>query len=1143
MKRRIQISWLHLVGLAVAVLAGLVLTLAVTSAIALSASPHSPSNGVGHIEGWVRAPDGTTPVDAGWVHMHGEEGQPERGTPVGAGGYFTITDLLPGPYTIIAHPTEDSPFAPSVPTLVEILSGQWASQTLRLTEVRISGWVRDSDSGAPIAGAAVVAHNIPWTVERWATTNVTGEFKIGGVADGVTHTLALIAPPGSEYVPVGPPYEVVPPAIGITLEMHIPPTNVVGFVRDPGGAPVPGAGVAIFRDDFWLETQADGLGHFLFRGLPSGVFWINAAPPWGPAGEGLAAGTPFTISVNPPPLVDVGVITLPHAYKTLAGQVILKGTAIGVPNGVVRAHRLDEPGYADGPTGPDGRFRLSLPGGEWHVDVQPSPPPVTWVFPGPPAWVVFTQSLTTPETRTVTLEVLPTNALVRGRVVCPDGLPCNGNPPYEGGILPGDILVELRNDALRNSARLGPDYRFEIPIPDGWYELAVHLNHPALQSPPPFPVYVGPNQTLVLPGDIPLLHKNAHIAGRVVHDESGQGIPGVPVFAWQPQGFAWGQAGTDASGFYTIPVIGGEWLVEPRPGPERPYVFREHPRVVRVTPGGTMAGVDFGLTYAGARIEGMAVDAHTTDPLWGLDGWAWARLLPSNELFSDAPLRDGGFRLKVQGGTQYKVGLDLPPHAPYVSGSTGPVPVAPAASVFINVPLEHKNAGIEGHLVVAGTTNPAVGAHAEVFGEDGQGHRVAANVNPGSAGYSLGLISGTWHLRAWVDPPSGYVAVPTTTLVTVQASQVISPVNFEVWPISSDISGQVLEPNGVTPVPGAFVFAEGDSPFVGHFEAHILSDPTGHFELRVPAGDYVVRAGLPGDRLEALGWLNPPPLDIPPVSPTSPAAGLQLRFRRLDGEIHGTLAFASGLAVTPTHSAYLWGWSDTGQWAETQAGVVTGTNTFTYTLRVISSTTWHVGAVYEDPDNGVFYESPEAVVPVMPPTGQAVQDLVLGGPYTLPLPFIVSFDASQMQTIIMPDGVELSIPPGALAVSGTVTLFILPTQAMRPEPGQEIVGAGYAMWAVDQNGQQITLFNQNVELTLPYPPDPDLAILGILEHRLIPVYYSTLAGQWILADSYVVDTIHNEITLRISHFTRFGVMSTVPAAKMVYLPLVLKSFR
>lgn len=1140
MKRQIQISRRHLLWLAIAVLAGLVLTLTVTSAIALSASPHSPSNGPGHIKGRVRAPDGTTPVDAGWVHMRGEAGQPERGAPIVAAGYFSITDLLPGPYIIIAHPVEDSLYAASVPRLVEILSGQWASETLLLTEVRISGHVRDSNSGAGIAGAGVVAHDIDWTVERWDITNITGEFKIGGVTDGVTYILDAVPPPGTAYVPLGH-YPVVPPATNVVLEMHIPPTSVVGLVHDPTGAPVPGAGVVIFRDDFWRETAADELGGFLFRGLPPGEFWIQAAPPWGPAGHGLTASEPFTIVVpfSTPPPVDVGVITLPYAYKTLAGQVVLAGTSNGVPGALVRAHRLDEPGYADGPTGPDGRFILSLPGGEWHVDVQPLSPPVPWIFPGPPAWVFFLPPPTTPETKTVMLEVIPTNAWVTGRVICPDydvvhDIPCPSGPP------PDAMWVELRNDAIHNGARLGPDYRFEIPVPDGWYELVVHLNHPGLQAPPPFPVYVGPNQTLPLPDDIPLLHKDARIVGRVVHDESGQGIPGVLVVGWQPEGFGRGQAETDANGVYEMPVIGGEWFVEPRLGPERPYVYRQPLRLVRVAPGGTMAGVDLGLTYAGARIAGMAVDAHNYDPLWGLDGWAWARLLPSNELFSDAPLRDGGFRLKVQGNARYEVGLDLPPRAPYVSGSTGPVSVTPAASVFISVPLEHKNAGIEGHLLVAGTMTPALGVRGEVFGEDGQGHWVVANVNPMTATYGLGLISGTWHLRAWVDPASGYVAVPTPISVTVLANMVVSK-DFEVWPINATISGQVLPPTGVVTPVQAFVFAEGNSPFVGHFEAHTWSDPSGHFELHVPEGAYLVGAGLPGDELKALGWLNPPPVDVPWVSTASPATGLQLRFRRLDGEIHGTLTFAPGIVVTPTHPAYVWGWSDTGEWAETGAAVVTGTDTFNYTLRVISGTTWHVGAIYEDPANGVFYDSPEAVVPVPAPGGQAVRDLVLFGPKLLPQPFIVSFDASQMQTIIMPDGVELSIPPGALAVSGTVTLFIFPTQEMRPEPGREIIGAGYEMWAVDQNGQQITQFNQNVVMTLYYS-EADLAMHHIPEHMLIPVYYSTLAGQWILADSYVVNTIHNQITLQISHFTKFGIMSTGPAEYTIYLPLVLRNF-
>jgi hypothetical protein len=344
-------------------------------------------------------------------------------------------------------------------------------------------------------------------------------------------------------------------------------------------------------------------------------------------------------------------------------------------------------------------------------------------------------------------------------------------------------------------------------------------------------------------------------------------------------------------------------------------------------------------------------------------------------------------------------------------------------------------------------------------------------------------------------------------------------------------------------LPGAFVFAEGESPFVGRFETHAESGPDGAFELFVPEGGYVVGAALPGDELEKLGWLNPRPVDVPHVSTGGPAMGVDLRFRELDGEIHGTIRFAPGIVATATHPAYVWGWTNTGEWAETEA-MTSSINIFTYTLRVVSDTVWHVGAVYEDRENGVFYESPEAnvLVPPTPPVGQATQDLELGGPWPLPQPFIVSFDGTQMQTIIMPDGVELLIPPGALVDSGTVTLFIFPTYEMRPEPGREIIGVGYKIWAIDQNGKEITQFRKKVVMTFSYPDDAVLAMQGISEHMLVPVYYSTLVGHWTLADSYVVDTVHNEITLQLSHFSKFGVMSTGPAEKRVYLPLVLKSF-
>ena len=104
------------------------------------------------------------------------------------------------------------------------------------------------------------------------------------------------------------------------------------------------------------------------------------------------------------------------------------------------------------------------------------------------------------------------------------------------------------------------------------------------------------------------------------------------------------------------------------------------------------------------------------------------------------------------------------------------------------------------------------------------------------------------------------------------------------------------------------------------------------------------------------------------------------------------------------------------------------------------------------------------------------------------------------------------------------------------------IGPGYEMWAVDENGQEITQFKRNVTMAFPYPSDADLTVLGVSEHLLVPVYYSTLVGDWILGESYVVDTVHNEITLQISHFTKFGLMSTAPGEGWIYLPLVLRSF-
>jgi hypothetical protein len=1126
-----------LVWLAAALLGGLVLAATMIGmAHAASAGPVEPSASPGGIEGVLYQPNGVTPVGGGWIDIRDEHDEPWMGTDTAPDGRFEIANLPPGWYTLNAYPPPGSPFAASLPARVLVRTGQWSAQNLLLTVVQISGWVQDSATGARIEGAVVIARDEPPTVERWSPTDANGEWKIGGVTDGVTYHLEIVPPPETGYVPLPVDYTAVPPKAGVVLELHIPPVNVAGEVHDYLGNPVPGAGVVVHRDDFWVETAAGGAGEFLFRGLPTGVFSVVAAPPWGV--QGLLSSEPVPVEiVQPDTFRDVGVLTLPQAFKRATGHVYFEGTTNPVRNAVVTATRLDRPGFADTPTDATGAYTLSLAGGEWHLRVVPQPapaPPAQWIFGARPAWIVFAGAPTDPERVVADLEVIPTNARVTGRVVCQGGVPCPaGSPPWQ------DVRVELRNERIGNTAGLGPDYRFDIPIPDGWYELVVQVHHPLVQGPAPIPVYVGPGGRLDV-GDVELLPKDARFVGQVLN-EHGVGVPGVPVYGWQPEGPGRGGAETDAQGVYTMPVIAGEWFLEPQPLPEMPYVYRGPLRLARVARGGTVAGVDFRLTWAGARIRGIAVDA--ADPamerLWGLDGWATAHLLPSEELFSDAPMWDGGFGLKVRGGHDYAVALHTPPQAPYVSGYSGAIAVGSGEVVTTLVPLEHKDAGIVGQLIVAGSSpsQPARGVRAEVFGEDERGHWTTARVDPDAAEYGIAVVSGTWRLRAYVDPESGYVASPHPMVVATESGRPPVVRHLEVWPINATIRGRVLQPDG-SEMPEAFLYVEGESPHVGHFERHVRADRWGYFELVVPEGKYTVGAGLPPSELEKRGWLNPPPIENVVATPGATVFGLRLRFRALDGEIEGTIRFSSGLSVVPTHPAYVWGWSERGEWAETEALTRTA-DTFTYRMPVVSGTIWHVGAVYEDPDNGVFYESAEETVDLTA-SAQATQDLQLAGPHTLPQPFIVSFDASQMQTIIMPDGVELVIPAGALG-TGTATLFIYPTREMRPEEGREVIGAGYEIWAVDQNGQEITRFNQDVIMTLGYPDDTWLESHGISEQLLIPVYYSTLAGRWILAESYVVDTANNEITLQIAHFTTFGTLAMGEEVKTIYLPIVIKS--
>jgi hypothetical protein len=849
------------------------------------------------------------------------------------------------------------------------------------------------------------------------------------------------------------------------------PGGINGVLVNPSGTiPIEFGWIDIHDDQGnpWMGTATDSDAHFSIFNLPPGEYILRAYPPIG--------YNPYETS--PPVEVEVfsGQVTTTtlflndsRASKTVDGQVVFEGTTMAVSDAKVWAHRIDGLGEANVPADGNGAFAMHLTAGRWHLSAEPISPSNAWIFPGPPTLVVVGQPL-------------PLRSFVAefGSIGCPS---CEGDLDQDDDV-------------------------------DG-IDLAI---------------YCGPQTETIT---LEVVSPNAWVKGRVTN-QTGAGVPDVPVFGRQPEGVSLGWTATDTNGDYTIPVIGSTWFVGPVPGSIQPFVFRQDQQIVRLAPGGTMMHVNFSLMDAAARIRGTAVDINSGQRVITLGGEARAGLYVGPpldfEFFSAGPLSDGFFELKVSDGETYNLALNISSDESYVSGSDT-VSLLPAELLKeVEISLEPKNAVIQGVLIDALTGSPP-DSHVvtQIFGEDGQGHWTTAHAVADNS-YSLGVASGTWHLQTRMDPETGYAPTPNPVAVTVTPGQTTIQ-NLEVYPINTTISGQIVAPDGTTPVASADVFAEGESPYGSYFESHTTSDSAGNFELMVREGTYLVNGTLPAPDLESRGWLNPLPVINVVVSASSPAPGLALTFRALNGQIQGMIYFAPGFddkVPSPSHPARIWAWANSSEWTETEAPVISGTNTFSYTLPVLMGTTWHVGAIYEDSNNGVYFESPEVEVPVLPPSGQVTQDLALAGDldtgqgWPLPQPIIVSFDGSQMQTIVMPNGVELNIPAGALVKTGapntTVTLYIFSLQGPQVQFNNENIGVGYEFWAVDSDGHEITQFNPNVNMTFNYPSDTDLEQQQISEFRLIPLYYSTLMGRWILAVSYEVDTSNNEIKQTLEHF-------------------------
>lgn len=768
-------------------------------------------------------------------------------------------------------------------------------------------------------------------------------------------------------------------------------------------------------------------------------------------------------------------------------------------------------------TNASGAYSMNLPGGEWELMINPQwdqttnrQKTVNWAYlqSGPPPTASFTGDDTS-ESAVVNFSVVQATATVTGKVVYPDG-----SPATNGGV---DVRSSSGQGAGTGFDESGV---FTARVPAGTYTVGGFIEDGNYSMPSMAAFTVGENQTENL-GTITLVKKNEHIKGAVTDKDTAVGVAGVTINAWQGrEGSGWAQVTTDSSGNYDLLVTPGSWEVMPEPDPatlDYTFVQSGPPTRIKISADQTITGVNFQLTKTDGTITGTVVDASGTQ-LTNFFGFAMA-MGGSDEMGGPGPgteVRGGAFTLKVPAGT-WTVNVDTPPESNYSSTGGQTVTVATGETKTVSLTVKPNDAYITGS-VKDENGNTIAGVHMEVFADAPGGGFKHTFVDQSTGTYAMGVLGGTaWYMGVFVEPGSGYMMQPPDeNKVTISAGSTVTR-DFTLLTADASISGTVLDPNGV-PLSNVFAFADSNagldeggknSDFKGfgiHTGDMVKSDGT--FTLALPAGTYGVGSGAPS----SLGYISPDLQKVTVASGQS-VTGITLQYQASDAAITGSV-YLNGTK----NQAFIWAWSEDGGFSETM------TFSGDYTLNITSGEIWHIGADYESGSD--FYQSSEHIIAPIASGGSVTQNLTMvKSSFDMPNPVSKTFNAAYPATITLDNGMQLSIPAGALATSGNVTVTVTPTAQLAKQRTSRPVAFGYDIAAYNSSGSAITSsFNSDVTITIPYT-DAMLAALGITEDDLAAAYFSGDSNLWSNVTSAIVDKDNNQVVITVDHFTSFALVT------------------
>ncbi|MBI2985117.1 MAG: VCBS repeat-containing protein [Candidatus Kerfeldbacteria bacterium] len=886
-----------------------------------------------------------------------------------------------------------------------------------------------------------------------------------------------------------------------------------------GGAPVGSNDARInimqpFNPPTVPGTETASNGTFALAGVPAGGGYqvmVEVAD----SALAFMGTTVDNVTVNNNANSNLGDINLVPAPKTWRGRVTRASNGQGVEEVQVNAFRMDgQFQNAHATTDDDGDYLLHLTGGTWGLSLEAprdqngQPEDVDWVFVGQQPQVSFSNDATA-QSKTTNLQVQNASATVSGRVLLPGGDPAQF------------IGLELRAGEMGIQGHTEQDGRFEIRAVPGSYELRGFL--PPEQQQYTFPtrkLTVGEDDDLDL-GTIRLGEKSSRIRGQVTCEDVPE--QGVFVNAFQHEGMDFGMTQTDGNGNYSLPVSAGTWGVMVQQGVNSDCVFSGQPRDISLGDDQTKSGVDFELIRADVTVNVLVVDEEGN----GIDNFFGFAFVHSNSGgkfgrndFFGNPIQGGVAQIKFPSASMSEalVGVFPPPNSEFSLQEEVELDVEP--NQMYNVPLVM----LANDAVLMGEVRDNNGqlvtdGFGDVYMNDDQGSWRNARIENGR--YRLSLLGGSeWRVGAHVEGGNFLDEGPANEKIFIGHGQTVEH-DIILTRTDATITGQLLDPNGN---PVEFGFAYAHEPFAPPQPGEEPKPPKGtgtevrggNFELNVVGGgEYQVGAGIPPELAD--NFL--PPEEVTVFVPANGNAQAVLQFKQADGRITGTVYDSGGQRVD---FGFVGGWSEKG--SNSGAPIFDGR----FSLNVTKDDSWHLRAnTFEDE---TFFDSGEIVIRTPDATNfQIAKDITVAeSQFVFPEPVSETFDASQPKVITLSDGTTITIPAGALASEGNVTVTINPTVDVRPMKSFKPLGFAYSMTATDENNTAISTFNVPVTISFPYDPDI-LEAMGLSPTDLIPSFFDTTTNTWTQVTTAVINEAAGRITFTITHFTDFALGSNAEA--------------